>query len=190
MTLGRHWRSRGTVLAVALSHAIWLAPDEPPEAELKSAFTLNFAKFAHWPDHRASAGGAVLDVCVVGRSPVGQALEQTAGIRVAGRRLKVRYIRLPGDVSDCHIVYVSKLEASRSRRILGALSPEGVLTVSDVQGFVGNGGMIELVVHERRLRFAIDLAAVRAAGLRLEPSLLRLAIRLDGVDERIPEGQP
>ena len=55
-----------------------------------------------------------------------------------------------------------------------------ILTVSDLPGFDRAGGMIELVVRERRLRFEINLDAVRGARLRLDPKLLRLALELHG----------
>ena len=37
------------------------------------------------------------------------------------------------------------------------------------------------MVEEKKLRFEIDLDAVRAAGLRLDPKLLKLAIRTYGL---------
>jgi hypothetical protein len=163
------------LLAAVLRWADLGAAPQAPEATLKAAYTLNFAKFTEWP---GEGTGADLRVCVVGRSLVGEALEAAVHAEVAGRGLRVVYVRLPGEVSQCNLMYVSELDMTRARRLLAALAEYPILTVSDIEGFAQVGGMIELVVVERRLRFVIDLDAVRAAGLRLEPKLLRLAVHV------------
>jgi hypothetical protein len=78
------------------------------------------------------------------------------------------------------LLYISTLDLSRARRQLAAMAAYPILTVSDVQDFAQSGGMIELLLVDRKLRFEIDLDAVRAAGLRLDPKLLDLAIRVYG----------
>ena len=102
---------------------------------------------------------------------------------MAGRELKVEYTRLPGDVSGCDLLFISELDPGRGRRIHAALRDYPLLTVSDIEGHARNGGMIELVVLGKKLRFEIGLDAVRAAGLRLDPKLLGLAIHVHGQSE-------
>jgi YfiR/HmsC-like len=178
--------SFGLVAVLAAAVPRWADPyavPPTPEASLKAAYTLNFAKFTEWP---GDGGAEALQVCVVGRSLVGDALEAAARAQAPERRLRVVYVRLPGEVSGCNLMYVSDLDMSRARRLLAALAEYPILTVSDIEGFARQGGMIELVLVQRRLRFFIDLDAVRAAGLRLEPKLLRLAVQVYG--EHTPRG--
>jgi len=153
---------------------------QTPEASLKAVFSLNFAKFTHWPEGEPAAPEDELRVCMVGRSQVASALSASEGEKVGRRRVSFDYIRLPGDVSGCHLLYVSELDLDRERRLLASLRRLPVITISDLPGFAEAGGMVELVIVDRRLRFEINLAAVRAAGLRMEPKLLKLAIRLHG----------
>jgi hypothetical protein len=160
---------------------------QTPEASLKAAFSLNFAKFAHWPEEAGGTPLQALKVCMVGRSQVASVLSASEGESVGGRSVSFDYVRLPGDVSGCHLLYVSELDLDRDRRLLASLSALPVLTISDLPGFARAGGMIELLVIERRLRFEINLDVVRAAGLRLDPKLLRLAIKLYG--DRQGDGQ-
>lgn len=164
-------------LLLGLSFPGW---PQTSESKLKAAYTLNFAKFTHWPAGRGGASSGALRVCADGTSDIGPALEESANTRVAGRTLEVRYVRLPGDVLDCDLLYISTLDLSRARRQLAAMAAYPILTVSDVQDFAQSGGMIELLLVDRKLRFEIDLDAVRAAGLRLDPKLLDLAIRVYG----------
>lgn len=156
--------------------AAW-APAWPqtPEPSLKAAFTLNFAKFAHWPD---PASDSILRVCTLGSSPVVSALQASEGAQVAGHQVELDQVKLPGDVSGCHLLYLSELDPQRDRRLLVSLSGLPIITISDRPGFARAGGMIELVLVERRLRFDINLGVVRRSGLRLEPKLLKLALNL------------
>ncbi len=165
----------GLLLLLALGPS---ARAQTPEASLKAAYSLNFAKFTHWPG--AVQPDAGLKVCMVGRSPVASVLSASEGESVGGRPISFDYKRLPGDVTDCHLLYLSELDLDRERRLLASLAGLPILTVSDLPGFAKAGGMIELVVVEKRLRFEINLGALRKAGLRLDPKLLRLALRLHG----------
>lgn len=166
---------RQTLLLAALLSLwgmLWAQTSEP---ELKAAYTLNFAKFTRWPSD-ARREPSTLKVCVVGRSSVGESLEDKEGERIIGKTLEVDYVRLPGRLDDCAILYISEFDTARLPRTLAAVAQLPVLTVSDMADFVGNGGMIGLVRDGTRLRFKVNLDAVNKAGLRLEPKLLKLAI--------------
>jgi hypothetical protein len=78
------------------------------------------------------------------------------------------------DVDGCRIVFVSSNEAMAGAA-LAAAERTPILTVSDIPGFLKQGGMIEFVLDANRVRFEINLAAARAAGLNLSSELLRVA---------------
>ena len=50
-----------------------------------------------------------------------------------------------------------------------------VLTVSDKQGFAANGGMVELVRQNNRIKLTINALPVRDADIQLTSRLLMLA---------------
>ncbi len=53
-----------------------------------------------------------------------------------------------------------------------------MLIVGDKPGFVQDGGMINLKVVDDRVRFEINLASARSAGLKLDTRLLQMATRV------------
>jgi hypothetical protein len=65
-------------------------------------------------------------------------------------------------------------------RLLSAVDAGAVLTISDAQGFVDQGGVIELVESGDRFEFDINLGAAQRAGLRLSSQLLKLGRRVHG----------
>jgi hypothetical protein len=55
------------------------------------------------------------------------------------------------------------------------VEPWQVLTVSDMNGFCGGGGIIALFMEEKQIRFEINTDAAQRNGLRLSSQLLKLA---------------
>ncbi|RMH51490.1 MAG: YfiR family protein, partial [Zetaproteobacteria bacterium] len=80
-------------------------------------------------------------------------------------------------VRDASVLFVAR-DFDRWPELRRRLAGRPVLTVSDRPGFVGQGGMIGLYRRNRRLRFAVNLQAVRAVGLHLSAELLQMADRV------------
>jgi hypothetical protein len=60
---------------------------------------------------------------------------------------------------------------------LAALRGNPVLTVGEGAGFLRAGGMVAFVIVDQTVRFLIDDAAARHAGLRISSRVLALAAR-------------
>ena len=77
-----------------------------------------------------------------------------------------------------------KLRPIRGDPLLGQVDGSPVLTVSDTPEFLKLGGQIVLVRENKRIRFDVNLPAVRKSGITLRAQLLRLArhviVSLDG----------
>jgi hypothetical protein len=145
---------------------------------LKAAFLSRFPQFVEWPA-AAFAGRDSLDVCVVDPNPFGTALQDLAGGERIGDRL-LRTRRVGRDAAgDCHVLYVPAATPER-RALLAAIKGRPVLTVSDADGFLDEGGVVQLRLIANRVRFNIDAAAAERAGLRLSAQLLRLAVSVRG----------
>jgi hypothetical protein len=150
-------------------------PTPPPasEYEVKAAFLYNFAKFVEWPHTKPSDA---LVLAIIGADPFGDILDQTvAGKTVQGRRLETRRVTRPEDLEGADIVFVSSSEASRLGPVLKRLEGQPVLTVGDMENFVGRGGMVGFRVSEDTVRFDIDLDQVGRAGLKMSSQLLKIA---------------
>jgi hypothetical protein len=77
----------------------------------------------------------------------------------------------------CHLL-VLMADAPEPRRVLA--EAQGTLTLGEGDGFVDAGGMIGILVVERRVRFDVNLEAARRGGIGLSAQLLRLARQVRG----------
>lgn len=179
-------RRRTTSLILAcwvVTEALGTPPEnEAPEYQVKAAFVYNFAKFVIWPDEETGGQGKEFVLGILGDDPFGEFIDQVvSGKLLRGRRIEVRRMRKLAGPPGCHIVFVSRSEREKLKSILLDLEHSPVLTVSDLEDFSKNGGMITLLLKHGRVRFAINASAVERAGLRMSSRLLALA-RIVGED--------
>lgn len=140
------------------------------EQQLKAAFLINFLKYVQWPD-----GGDAATICLAGRDTLGPYLAGAEGRQVAGRELRVKRIAGPDQIDDCQLLFVPEADEARFVAVLHWVESRPVLTVSDSEAFIRQGGAIALVRAEGRLQFEVNAEAIYRAGLKPSSQMMRLA---------------
>lgn len=176
----RSWRT--VVLSLALSSTLWIQTaqaaleTEANEAAVQAAFVFNFARFTEWPPASFSSKAAPLNHCLFGpREALAHALNSLSERPVQGHPLHFIQSDRLEDLKNCHLVFVAEPDAKKRAQALQALAGQPTLTVSDIEGFAREGGMIGLTRVGTRLRFEINRVQSQRAGLRLAADLLNLA---------------
>ncbi len=140
------------------------------------AFLYNFAKFVEWPPNSFRDPAAPLQICVLGQDPFGDELRNITNAKtVNGRKFEVRQVADLQLAKTCHIVFIASSEKAQFKQILEGLRGTCALTVSDTQGFVEQGGMINFVLENDRVQFEVSRKAVEQAGLKISSKLLSVA---------------
>jgi hypothetical protein len=145
------------------------------EWELKAALVYNFARFVEWPEQALPAREAPMVMCLIGRDRFGPAFVALGERQIQGHPIRVRSGIAIEDSAGCHVVFIGELPQRQLVPTLRALSAQPVLTVSDVEGFIDNGGAIGIVPGEQRLQFEVNRTALDAAQLKASSQLLKLA---------------
>jgi YfiR/HmsC-like len=152
------------------------AQDGLPEYQVKAAYLFNFLKFVEWPSDAYADSMAPMVIGVVGDDPFGSALpEVVIGKTVQGRDLVIRKYHQGENLRGATILFISESEKKRLPQILAGLRGSSVLTVSDMDGFLDGGGMIQFLIENDRVRFGIDVGATARAKLKVSSKLLSLA---------------
>lgn len=169
-------RSKALVLTVGLSVLLGLASpgawgaDALSEANLKTRLTLTLTRFVQWPG--GPAVGEPLRLCLAQRNAdVARAFADIDGQVVNGRKVQVH--KAP-PVEGCHVLYVHA-STERGGDLVKSASGAAMLTVGDGEGFVAQGGMVELVLVNDAMRFDINLTAMRRAQVALSSQAMKLA---------------
>jgi hypothetical protein len=162
------------VVLSGATHSFGGQQSKPEEYQVKAVYLYNFGRFVKWPE--SGAKDDAFTICVLGRDPFEVILDSTlANEKIDSHKLVAKRIANYKEAKSCRIVFISASELSRAKEILSLLEGSPVLTVSDMSSFVSNGGMIQFVLQDNKVRFEVNLTAAEKAGLTLSSQLLKVA---------------
>lgn len=145
------------------------------EYQVKAAFIYNFTSFVEWPPNSLGDKNKPFVIGVLGKDPFGNFLKEIVqGESVHGHPIVIRNIT-DTDPSDCNILFVSPDAREVYRGHLEKIQKSSILTVSDDEDFLKNGGMIYLYNDNNKIRLQINVDQASKAGLTISSKLLRLA---------------
>jgi YfiR/HmsC-like len=167
----------GSLLCVLLCCPASLrAQSQPTEDDVKAAYLFNFSHFVHYPAGDPAAA-KTFDICLIGRNDIGLILQSVVqNENVNGQPVRILQPAHAADARTCAIVYIGSSEASRIEKDLAAMEGSNALTVSDAPHFTDNGGMIQFVLQNSRVRFNVNLSSAEHARLVLSSELLKVAL--------------
>jgi hypothetical protein len=141
--------------------------------------------FTEWPAQTFAAPDSPIVIGVLGTNSFGPHLEAILrGKTVNNRPIKLRTCSSAEDAAACQIVVVAETDKAVVNEILRKLANQKVLTVSDAPEFAASGGMVGLTEVNRKVGLEVNLEAVQATGLRVDPRLLQLAKVVRSKDSR------
>jgi hypothetical protein len=147
-----------------------------PEYVLKAGFLYNFAKYVEWPEESFATAETPISIGVVGADPFGVELENTlANKTINGRRFEIHRYRQPEQIEGVHILFVPHSENGRMAAILERVRNRPVLTVGEHEGFPRRGGVVAIVIEERRPTLQINPEAAEVQKLEIASKLLKVA---------------
>lgn len=148
------------------------APVTPrTEYEMKAFFMVNFARFVEWP-HAADASGEI-GIGILGRDPVGSALEPYTGQLVKGRRIVIRRGKEVKDLGDCRILFIGETSGDLPR-MLRDLKDRSVLTFGESDDFLKMGGMVRFYIMDKKVQMHVNRTAYVEARLKISSHLLAI----------------
>lgn len=149
----------------------------PTEYQLKAAYLYNFVKFVEWPTQAFESVTSPIVIKVFGKNVFGDNLEKAVRDKVINHHpLQFKIADSPAEATNCQVLFISASEKKHFPEILEALHGKSILTVSESDHFIKDGGMINFVIVDRRIRFQINNRAARQAGLIISSELLSLAV--------------
>jgi len=167
----------GVILACGL--ALRAEPDPTLENRVEAAFLYNFAKFVDWPTNAFASADAPFVIAVLGDESMTKVLEQTVkGKSVGDRSIQARQITDVARVGPCQILFVTQSGMGQFAPALTTIGKANILVVGESPGFLEAGGAINFTNEEGRVRFEVNTAASRRAGLEINSKLLRLATKV------------
>jgi YfiR/HmsC-like len=166
----------GLLLAASEIPAAASAQSVPLDVQVKAAFLSKFAAYVNWPPSAIGAADDPIQICVIGRDPFGQSLDEAVNHqRVDQHPILVRRMENTSEAARCHIAFLGGSAKESTVAMEQALRNEPVLTVTDA-GLGTDRGMVHFELKNARVRFHIDDALAARSNLAISARLLSLAI--------------
>jgi hypothetical protein len=177
---GGRWRARLMLLMLMFGMVIAGAPsasaqdEKPIDYQVKAAFLVNFPKYVDWPASDFAKSNSAITVAVFGDDNVANEFQNMiqSGLVISGHPVVLKRIQSEADIADCQILFIAASEQSRAAAILDKLKGSAVLTVGESANFLEQGGMVNLVPKNRKIRLQVNLTAASQAHLRISSRLL------------------
>lgn len=146
------------------------------EYRFKAVYLLNFLQFIEWPDSVVENDQSPIVLSVAGNDPFGDILDDTfRNERIGGHPVVIHRFRSVNEIGKCHAVFISASEKNSFQERLQRLNESSILTVSDIENFGDRGGGIGFYLEKNKVRFKINLKALKQGELKASSKLLRLA---------------
>ena len=144
------------------------------EYTLKAALSYNFAKYTQWPE---SVTGDNIQMCFF-NAALQSSFSPLEGKTIGQKTLSIKYVQEIADSDTCNVIFLDRSKRNLLGILNANLADRPVLTISDINGFIDDGGMIEIKTVDNKLRFKINLHQVQLAGVNLGSQLLNLSMEL------------
>jgi hypothetical protein len=167
-----------SVLLIFLGRTTFSAPiDLDRQAQVKAAFIFQFRNYVTWPEERGGKDAHNFIISIVGRDRV---LLQELEILAKEKKMNNRQIEVKGvDAAErlikSDIIVIATHDLETLLEIVRKTKGDHALIVSQAEEFARKGSMINFYIEDERLRFEINLSAVKKENLQISSQLLNLA---------------
>lgn len=172
------WLCYGLWIGILIGLAVPVSAQDSPAlaTQVKAAFLAKFPSFVGWPSESFPTRYTPIMIGLLGKDPFGDDFDQAIrGLQSNGRPLTVKRFKDLEDLESCHVLFISNFEERRWREIFDRLKTVPVLTVGDSSSFTRQGGMLNFIQQEGKVRFEINLEAVKRAGLTISAKMLQVS---------------
>ena len=144
---------------------------------IRAAMVYNFCKFVDWPKEEKPNR---LVLGVMGGDFSTPDFSSIEGKSVKELPLEVRNVSSRKELAECNLVFISEIPTTQMLDTFAESRNESILTISEIEDFCVQGGIIQMVPRRGKMRFFINRQAADDAGLTLSSQLLKMARIVEG----------
>ena len=174
------------LIAVCLNIPATYAKTKTPldEYQVKAIFLCNFLRFIECSTWEDSNNNEPIVIGILGDNPFGDSLMLIANKKVRNRKLEIKQlgrfekIKDKDELKECQLLFISSSEKLNLKEIFETIQGYCVLTISDMNGFIDSGGIINFIKDKKKIRFEINMTRAEKQSFYINSKLLRLAKRV------------
>jgi hypothetical protein len=136
------------------------------EYQAKANYLLRFTEVMSWPSTAFKNADTPIRICLLGKESHNHFDSLLLGETKKGRTIKVLDLNTNlTHVHTCHLLFISQSEQPLLHDILAYTQHYPILTVSEIEDFVVEGGMIQFYKRDNQVRFMLDPQTIEEVGI-------------------------
>jgi hypothetical protein len=148
------------------------------EYEVKAIFLYNFVQFVEWPPSAFEDPSSPIRIGILGANPLGRTLEETVkNETVRNRKVVILQARQIDELKNCHMAFIARGEKGKLAEVISVVDSRPILTVSEVDGFLQMGGIVNFYLDGKKIRFEVNPETAQRQQLKISSELLALGKR-------------
>ncbi len=149
------------------------------EHQVKAAFLYKFAGYVEWPATALPAPDENFYIGVVSADDVADELVRLSdNIRINERPVSIKRFSVTDRVSGVQMLFVGRQAKQQLQRILQQVDSAPVLTVTESEGALEAGSIINFVPVDDYIRFEISIARANRCDIKISARLLNVALNI------------
>lgn len=149
--------------------------DSDTNAILKASYIYNFAKMIDWPSTEKE-GNFIIGI--YGKSTVYEELiKKYATKNIGNQKIEIKKLSSSPESSNIDLLYITKDKADEISSVLKSLKNEPILVITETEGALGKGSIINFIIVENQLKFELNLKEADKRKLTVGSRLKDLALK-------------
>ncbi len=150
------------------------------EYRIKALFIYRIIRWVTWPKQALPAKSKTIVVGVVGKDPFGKNLDLLSKLKpIKKRKIVVKRFKNLSDIRKTQVLFVSSsLSDAEVTRVVDLARRNSILLVGEKKKFADQGGMINLLIVNKKIAFEANPNAVKAAKMKISSQILKMAARI------------
>jgi hypothetical protein len=150
------------------------------EERVKAAYLYRFPNYVEWPASAFAKPESPYVIAVLGDDNIVDELNRISASRMINSR-PVAIKKLQGSelAAGIHLLFIGRSERSRIPQLARQAIGKPILIVTETDGALAQGSMINFRIADDRVRFEVSLDSTEKAELKLSARLLALALSVN-----------
>jgi len=185
-------RVGGASLVILILSSLFLGQQSAGDYQVEATFLYNFAKSAQWPEESLPHASSPIVIGIVGGdNEFIETMKRTlAGKTIGTHPVVVERASTADELKGCNEILIRKSAGrSRAQTVISEVAAENILLVGEDETFLQQGGMINMVLKDGRVQFAVDGPSLDRAKIRLSKDLIALATPQRSSDGAVGESR-
>jgi hypothetical protein len=157
------------------------AQSQAPEQRVKAAFLFKFGGYVEWPSGTFASANAPITIGVMDADELAEELATiVAGRTIDGRSVVIRKLHDRDPITGLNVIFIGKADSGKLAAILSAIKGRATLAVTESEGALELGSMINFIVVDGKIRFDVSLQPAVGENLKISSRLLAVARKVMG----------